>query len=144
MALFQGRCHGREARPKSTIFHDATHRPMGCLYRMDYHDQLLLRQLVESAIFGAAQLAKPALIPCCYWLLAALHSPEESRSSLAPFQECSHGGEAGPKLLIFAAFNARLRTTLPLLLMAALIGVGRVSRAKTSWGEGVEAKRRSM
>ena len=47
---------------------------------------LLEEQHVESAIFGAAELAKPALIPCCCWLPTALHTPEERRSRLAPVQ----------------------------------------------------------
>ena len=44
-------------------------------------------QRVESAIFGAAELAKEALIPCFTWLGAALQTPGKPWSSrVAPFQ----------------------------------------------------------
>ena len=51
-------------------------------------------QHVEKALFGAAELSKRAG-PCYHssdsWPLAALHSPEEPRGCLAPFQARSHG-----------------------------------------------------
>ena len=43
-------------------------------------------QHVETAIFGAAELANAALIPWRSWLLAALRTPKERQCHLARFQ----------------------------------------------------------
>ena len=59
--------------------------------------RLQCHSMLKVAIFGAAELAKPALIPCFTWLQAALHTPGKPWSRLAPLQGRYHGCEAGPK-----------------------------------------------
>ena len=90
-------------------------RPDEGVYRFAYDVQInnardlpvTVAQHVERAIFVVAELPKPALIPCCSWLWAALHIPEEPGSRLAPFQGCYHGFEAGPKSPIFHVSTRR-------------------------------------
>ena len=59
-----------------------------------------VHQRVETAIFVVAGLTRAALIPRRSWLLAALYTPQEPRSCLAPFQGRYHNREAGSKALI--------------------------------------------
>ena len=62
---------------------------------------------VERAILGAAELAKPALIPCFTWLGAALQTPGKPWSRLAPLQGRHHGCVAGPTLPISRLSTSR-------------------------------------
>ena len=95
LTVLQGRFHGCEAGPKSPMLRPSTRRctssPRSCA----------ASQLVKNAIFTVVELAKPALIPRCNWLQAALHTPEEPRSRIALFQGRYHGREARPKSAIF-------------------------------------------
>ena len=97
LAPFLGWYHGCEAGPKSPILEHSTLRSTTSSPRWGRH--------VERAVFGAAELPKPALIPCFTWLQAALHTLGKPWSCLASLQGWYHGCEAGPKSPISPLFQ---------------------------------------